>query len=83
EWLGLEPATSVRAKRASPADAGWRMSRLDDLTLYAGTAQKVIALVVRDQRLMRLDLTLPPALTTWRLAVRDAALVEQWLEAKS
>ncbi|MGH6638526.1 MAG: M61 family metallopeptidase, partial [Polaromonas sp.] len=41
EWLGLEPATSVRAKRASPADAGWRMSRLDDLTLYAGTAQKV------------------------------------------
>ncbi|OGB06116.1 MAG: hypothetical protein A3E79_01420 [Burkholderiales bacterium RIFCSPHIGHO2_12_FULL_61_11] len=55
------------------------MSRLDDLLLYAGAAKKVIALVSRDKRLLRLELTLPPAFTTWRLAVRDAALVNQWL----
>ena len=81
EWLGLEPAGMASTQSALPADAGWRMSRLDDLPLYAGTAQKVIALVARDKRLLRLELALPPALTTWRLAVKDEALVKAWLEA--
>ena len=76
EWLGLEPATQAAARQLG---SGWRMSRLDDLTLYAGAAKKVIALVSRDKRLLRLALTLPPALTTWRLAVQDAALLDQWL----
>ena len=70
EWLGVECAKT-----------GWRMSRLDDLPLYAGAAEKVIALIARDKRLMRLELTLPPAQTTWRLAVQDATLVNAWLEA--
>ena len=55
------------------------MSRLDDLLLYAGDAKKVIALVSRDKRLLRLELKLPPALMTWRLAVHDAVKIEQWL----
>ena len=75
EWLGLEPA----GKAAATATQGWRMRRLDDLTLYAGPAKTVTALVARDQRLLRLELTLPPALTTWRLVARDAALLDQWL----
>ena len=82
EWLGLEPDGGIKGTRPKPAvqaSGGWRMSRLDDLLLYAGTAKKVIALVARDKRLLRLELTLPPALTTWRLAVQDAALVNQWL----
>ncbi|MEO6322421.1 MAG: peptidase M61 [Polaromonas sp.] len=83
EWLGLEPAGKPSASRPHPANSGWRMSRLDDLTLYAGKAKKVIALVSRDKRLMRLELTLPPALTTWRLAVKDAARVNDWLDAKA
>ena len=83
EWLGLEPAGKVTARAALPTDAGWRMSRLDDLALYAGTAKNVIALISRDKRLMRLELTLPPALTTWRLAVKDAARVNDWLEPKA
>ncbi|MDP2258055.1 MAG: peptidase M61 [Polaromonas sp.] len=76
EWLGLEPATKAEARLSG---SGWRMSRLDDLTLYAGAAKKITALVSRDKRLLRLALTLPPALTTWRLAVHDAALLDQWL----
>ncbi|MEO5660201.1 MAG: peptidase M61 [Polaromonas sp.] len=80
EWLGLEQGTNASAKSAIPADAGWRMSRLDDLTLYAGTARKVVALVARDKRLMRLELTLPPVQTTWRLAVKELARVNDWLE---
>ncbi|HAL40180.1 MAG TPA: peptidase M61 [Polaromonas sp.] len=79
EWLGLEPATKAEARQLG---SGWRMSRLDDLLLYAGMAKKVIALVSRDKRLLRLELTLPPALTTWRLAVQDAALVNEWLAPK-
>ncbi|MDQ3059474.1 MAG: peptidase M61 [Pseudomonadota bacterium] len=90
EWLGVETAApasrraraaaSASAKTASPLEGGWRMSRLDDLLLYAGTADKVLALVSRDKRLMRLELTVPPEQTTWRLAVQDAALLNEWLE---
>ena len=59
------------------------MSRLDDLLPYAGAATQVVALVARDKRLLRLTLTLPPALTTWRLTVQDAALANAWLQGKS
>ena len=82
EWLGLEPVARASSKNALAADAGWRMSRLDDLLLYAGDAKKVIALVSRDKRLMRLELTLPPALTTLRLAVRNEARLNEWLIPK-
>jgi predicted metalloprotease with PDZ domain len=70
DWLGLEVAGS-----------GWRMTRLDDLTLYAGAHKKVTALVARDRKLLRLELTLPAAVTTWRLVLRDAALAQPWLAA--
>ena len=86
EWLALEPLVKEKAKaratstaNSKSAESGWRMSRLDDLPLYAGTAKKVIALVSRDKRLLRLELTMPPPLTTWRLAVQDAARIERWL----
>lgn len=70
EWLGVEAIKQLD---------GWRLQRLDDLLLYAGTAKKVIALVSRDKRLMRLDLTLPPPATTWRLAIKENAKVDAWL----
>jgi len=84
EWLGVEVAAPKSAARTRQApDAGWRMGRLDDLLLYAGDAEQVMALVSRDKRLMRLALTLPPALTTWRLAVRNEARVNDWLAPKA
>ncbi|HWP10505.1 MAG TPA: peptidase M61 [Ramlibacter sp.] len=70
EWLGVEVAGT-----------GWRMTKLDDLLLYAGGHKKVTALVARDRRLLRLDLNLPPAATTWRLVLRDAARAQSWLAA--
>jgi predicted metalloprotease with PDZ domain len=70
EWLGVEVAKPKSA---------WRMQRLDDLLLYAGTAKKMIAQVARDKRLIRLELTIPPPATTWRLSVKDAAKVDAWL----
>ena len=70
EWLGVEDAKK---------QGGWRMLRLDDLLLYAGTAKKITALISRDKRILRLELTIPPAATTWRLTVRDAAKVDAWL----
>ena len=79
EWLGLEPVEKLKNKVPVPVVSGWRMSRLDDLLLYAGDAKKVTALVSRDKRLLRLELKLPPALMTWRLAVHDAVKIEQWL----
>jgi hypothetical protein len=82
EWLGLDVVKpSKRREPASKAGhaSGWRMSRLDDLLLYAGHAKKVIALVSRDKRLLRLVLTVPPPLTTWRLMAQDAAKIDLWL----
>jgi predicted metalloprotease with PDZ domain len=70
EWLGLEVAGD-----------GWRLAKLDDLPFYAGQHKAVTALVSRDRRLLRLPLTLPADVTTWRLAVRDATQLRTWLAA--
>jgi predicted metalloprotease with PDZ domain len=72
EWLGIEVGTGVAAQ-------GWRMTRLDDLPLYAGTQTRLNALVARDKQLLRLALTLPRAGTSWRLSVGDAQRVKRWL----
>ena len=53
EWLGIEPV------HTSNSHAGWRLHKLDDLSLYAGDAAEVLALVARDKRLLRLRLQLP------------------------
>jgi predicted metalloprotease with PDZ domain len=70
EWVGVEVGSTA-----------WRLNKLDDLLLYAGTHRKLIALVARDRRLLRLELNLPAASTTWRLALRDAVLAQKWLSA--
>jgi predicted metalloprotease with PDZ domain len=77
EWLGLEPATKVKSGQATAA--GWRLNKLDDLLLYAGKQTKMLALVARDKRLLRLNLSLPPPENTWRLAAKDASLLDAWL----
>jgi predicted metalloprotease with PDZ domain len=81
EWLGIAPTAAARGKtrRGAAASAGWRLSRLDDLLLYAGKSSQLQALVARDKRLLHLPLSLPPQVTTWRLAIEDAARVDQWL----
>jgi predicted metalloprotease with PDZ domain len=68
EWVGVEVAGT-----------GWRLTKLDDLLFYAGQHKKVTALVARDRRLLRLDLTLPAAVTTWRLVLRDVDRARSWL----
>ncbi|HEY8049852.1 MAG TPA: peptidase M61 [Ramlibacter sp.] len=70
EWLGIEAG-----------DKAWRLAKVDDVPLYAGSHRKVTALVARDRRLLRLDLALPGTSTTWRLALRDAARAQSWLAA--
>jgi predicted metalloprotease with PDZ domain len=73
EWLGLEAG----GKSAS----SWRMKKIDDLALYAGTAKKVTALISRDRRLLRLNLNLPAAseVSTWRLGIDAPAKLKAWL----
>ena len=87
EWLGVEAAEAQpegTASHTSPAASGWKMSKLDDLLLYAapagaGKPQRVTALIARDKRLHRLQLCVPLEATTWRLVPRDSALVDSWL----
>ncbi|MEJ7931047.1 peptidase M61 [Ramlibacter sp. AN1015] len=72
EWLGVEVAGS-----------GWRLVKLDDVLLYCGNHRRFTALVARDRRLLRLDVQLPAAASTWRLVLRDAALAQTWLDART
>ena len=74
EWLAVEVG---RGKTAS----SWRLHKLDDLLLYASGQTRVRALVARDKRLLQLNLSLPRAGTTWRLALRDKLPVTRWLGA--
>ncbi len=76
EWLGVE---SVAAGARKLAANGWRLGKLEDLTLYAGVHKTVQALVARDKQLLRLQLTMPPEVNTWRLVLRDGALAGRWL----
>jgi predicted metalloprotease with PDZ domain len=62
------------------AGTAWRLAKLDDLLLYAGSHKKVTLLAARDRRLLRLELALP-TVTTWRLVLRDAARAQPWLAA--
>lgn len=68
EWLGIEVGGE-----------GWRITKLDDLSLYAGPHRKLTAVVARDRRLLRLELALPAAATTWRLSIGKAERVRAWL----
>ena len=70
EWLAVE--TNARTGEA------WRLHKLDDLALYAGPSRELTALVARDQRLLRLPLTIPERAITWRLSVRDGTAASGW-----
>mgnify|MGYP001179574671 CR=1 FL=1 len=73
EWLALEAQGQA-----------WRLLKLDELALYAGSATEVTALIARDRRLLRLPLALPAAdaaADTVRLDVQDAAAAQRWLGA--
>jgi len=77
EWLGVE----VTGKANTPNTTAWRIKKLDDLLLYAGTAKKVGVLVSRDHQLRHLTLALPDAKanSTWRLVLHNPQLVQPWL----
>ena len=75
EWLGIE----TPAVKGRPAQ-GWRITKLDDLALYLGPLKKITALVARDRRLLRLPLTLPSGVTTWRLFAQDPVKLTRWLQ---
>ena len=68
EWVGLACQGSI-----------WRLSRLDDVPLYAGLERHVVAWVVRDKRFIQLPMTLPEATPTTRLALQDNTRCSAWL----
>ena len=69
---------AARTKGSATHTAGWRLTRLDELPLFAGKARRVVALVARDKRLLRLPLVLPEKSTTWRLAPKNGSDAHPW-----
>ena len=74
EWLGLETGSGK-------ATAAWRIYKLEDIQIYATAPSSLTAIVARDKRILKLPLNLPGTVKTWRLVLRDAALVKHWLAA--
>jgi predicted metalloprotease with PDZ domain len=74
EWLAVQASGTT-------ASGPWRMLVLDDLMLYCGNAKKVLATIARDKQIITLSLTMPKPSQAARLSIRDAARLEQWLEA--
>ncbi len=72
EWLGMELGSPK-------APQGWRIHKQDDLALYLGQAPTFTALVARDQRLLRLQVTLPELARSVKLSIQNAAQAEAWL----
>ena len=61
EWIGVELSDTVRHLKKSRKSnqfqsKSWRLSKLDDLWLLLGETKKFVALVGRDQRIIRLPI---------------------------
>jgi predicted metalloprotease with PDZ domain len=74
EWLGVEIGKGRNQQ-------SWRLQRLDQLNSFLGNSKNCIALISRDGLLMRLSLSVPMTDPTplWRLHIKDATKVGQWL----
>ena len=72
EWLGIETGKGK-------ATSGWRLTKMDELPLYLGTATTFKALIARDQRLLTLAVALPAHERTVKLAASDTLKISQWL----
>ena len=78
-------ASSKRAKTEADnlitqGNGTWRMQRLDDVSLYAGTAPCVVAWVSRDKRMLNLDLRLDAGFALDpKLSVGNAEMLARWL----
>ena len=75
EWLGIE----IPGKKRSHTSEAWRLSKLEDLLLYAGQQKQLTAVIARDKRLLRMPITLPERVQTWRLTVGSNERCSQWL----
>ncbi|NIC42977.1 M61 family metallopeptidase [Aquabacterium sp. A08] len=62
EWLGLETTAADGSTQA------WRVRKLDEVALHARGAQRCVALVARDGRLLRCPLDWPAPATVVRLS---------------
>ncbi len=78
EWLGVQ-VESGKGKGKGKQKHGWRLSKLDELPLYLGSATGFHALIARDARLQTLAVTLPDTHTKVQLAVDDAKRLARWL----
>jgi predicted metalloprotease with PDZ domain len=75
EWLALEFAP---AKRGQAGEA-WRVSKLDEVNLLRGQRTQMTAVVARDKRLLRCELTWPAETQAVKLGVADGAKLAGWL----
>jgi hypothetical protein len=55
--------------------------KLDDLSVFLGTATTCQALIARDQRLLTLGLNLPDTVHSIKLSATDPARATLWLAA--
>jgi predicted metalloprotease with PDZ domain len=75
EWLGVEFAPTKRGQ----ATEAWRVHKLDEVAGLRGRREQFTALIGRDKRLLRCQLTWPAESHTVRLQVGEAIRLKPWL----
>ncbi|MDO8904192.1 M61 family metallopeptidase [Hydrogenophaga sp.] len=75
EWLGVEFAPDRRGESAE----SWRVHKLDEVAWLRGQREQLTALIARDKRLLRCNLTWPADTHTVRLQVGDATKLRPWM----
>lgn len=77
EWLGIE----FDARQPDMPAEAWRIHKLEQVPLLRGQRQRLVALLAREQRLLRCTLDWPAESKTLSLSPGDTALLAAWLDA--
>jgi predicted metalloprotease with PDZ domain len=78
EWIGIE----IISKRIDPSQRFWRITKLEDIQLYAGNHRYINALISRDKKIffLKLDLKELANIKTLRLIGTESLLLDTWLK---
>jgi predicted metalloprotease with PDZ domain len=84
ETDGVPSGREHKTKKQTATTSTWRLSKLEDLSLYIGQSKSFVLLVATEQKIRRVRVnfdihTIPNDRSNCNLAIKDESLVKAWL----